>query len=136
MGPALLHHISLGVADIERSAAFYDAVLAPLGYARVWEDLRPGEEDQAVGYGIPGGDDKLAIKHRPIGQRPPGPGFHLAFTAPSRDAVAAFHAAALAHGGSDNGAPGPRLDYSVDYYAAFVLDPDGHPLEAVVNAAQ
>lgn len=89
-----------------------------------------------MGYGMPGGDDKLALKHRPIGQRPLGPGFHLAFAAPSRDAVAAFHAAALAHGGSDNGAPGPRLDYGPDYHAAFVLDPDGHPLEAVVNAAQ
>lgn len=129
----MLHHISLGVADIERSAVFYEAVLAPLGYVEVWEDLRPGEEDQAVGYGLPGGGDKLALKHRPLGQRAPGPGFHLAFAAPSRQAVADFHAAALRHGGRDDGAPGLRPDYDPDYYAAFVVDPDGHPIEAVFN---
>ena len=130
----MLHHISFGVSDIERSAAFYDAVLAPLGYGRVWEDLNPGDPDQAVGYGIAGGGDKLAIKHRPDGQRPPGPGFHLAFAAPSRQAVDEFHSAAIAHGGRDNGRPGLRPDYGEHYYAAFVVDPDGHALEAVINS--
>jgi catechol 2,3-dioxygenase-like lactoylglutathione lyase family enzyme len=129
----MLHHISLGVADIERAAAFYDAALAPLGYVRVWDDLAPGANDQAVGYGSPGGGDKLAIKLRPEGQRPPGPGFHLAFAAPDRQAVAAFHAAALAHGGTDNGGPGLRAHYGANYFAAFVVDPDGHPIEAVFN---
>ncbi len=71
----MLHHASLGVSDIERSAAFYDAALAALGYIRVWDDLRPGQTGQAIGYGLPGGGDKLAIKHRPDGQRAPGPGF-------------------------------------------------------------
>jgi catechol 2,3-dioxygenase-like lactoylglutathione lyase family enzyme len=130
----MLHHLSFGVSDIERSASFYDAVLAPLGYARVWEDIRPGAADQAVGYGFAGGDDKFAIKLRPQGQLAPGPGFHLAFAAPDRSAVDAFHAAALTCGGRDNGAPGLRLDYGPHYYAAFVFDPDGYWIEAVINA--
>lgn len=129
----MLHHISLGVADIERAASFYDAALAPLGYVRVWEDLRPGEADQAVGYGAPGGGDKLAIKHQPEGRHVPGPGFHLAFAAPDRQAVDRFHAAALSHGGSDNGKPGLRPHYGAHYYAAFAVDPDGHHVEAVFN---
>ncbi|AMS39464.1 MULTISPECIES: VOC family protein [Aminobacter] len=131
----MLHHISLGVSDIDRAAAFYDAALAPLGYVRVWEDLSPGPDDQAVGYGVAGGGDKLALKQRSKGQRPPGPGFHLAFAAPDRQAVAAFHAAALAHGGKDNGGPGLRAHYGPTYFAAFVIDPDGHPIEAVFNQA-
>ena len=130
----MLHHLSFGVADIERASAFYDAVLAPLGYVRVWSDLRPGEAGQAVGYGLPGGGDKLALKHRPDGQRPPGPGFHLAFAAPDRAAVDRFHEAALRSGGRDNGAPGLRTHYGPHYYAAFVIDPDGHAIEAVFNA--
>lgn len=130
----MLHHLSFGVSDIERAAAFYDAVLAPLGYVRVWADLRPGEAGQAVGYGAPEGGDKLALKFRPEGQRPPGPGFHLAFAAPDRQAVADFHDAALRLGGQDNGAPGLRLRYGPHYYAAFVIDPDGHQIEAVFNS--
>jgi catechol 2,3-dioxygenase-like lactoylglutathione lyase family enzyme len=132
----MLHHLSFGVSDIERSAAFYDAVLAPLGYGRVWEDLRSGEVDQAVGYGPPGGGDKLAIKYRPGNQRPPGPGFHLAFVSQSRQAVVEFYNAALEHGGSDNGVPGLRAHYGPHYYAAFVVDPDGHHIEAVFNSAE
>ena len=132
----MLHHISLGVSNIERAAAFYDAALAPLGYVRVWDDLRPGEPDQAVGYGPPGGGDKLALKFRPKGQRAPGPGFHLAFAAPDRQSIARFYAAALAHGGKDNGGPGLRADYGPHYYAAFVVDADGHHLEAVFNAPE
>ena len=131
----MLHHLSLGVSDIERAATFYDAALAPLGYARVWEDLRPGEADQAVGYGVAGGGDKLALKHRPGQQRPPAPGFHLAFAAPNREAVSKFHEAALRNGGKDNGAPGLRPHYGPHYYAAFVIDPDGHAIEAVFNSA-
>lgn len=130
----MLHHISLGVSDIKRSAAFYDAVLATIGYVRVWDDLRPGKDDQAVGYGVAGGGDKLAIKLSRKGHRPPGPGFHLAFAAPDRESVARFHTAALDHGGRDNGAPGLRAHYGPHYYAAFVIDPDGHHIEAVFNA--
>jgi len=125
----MLHHVSFGVADLRRSAGFYDAVLSALGYVRVWAD------DTAVGYGLPGGDDGLALKLRE-NARPPGPGFHLAFAALSREAVIAFHAAALRHGGQDDGAPGPRPHYGPDYYAAFVVDPDGVHIEAVVHGAE
>lgn len=126
----MLHHISLGARNIEAAARFYDRVLAPLGFVRVWSDLRPGQSGQAVGYGAPGADDVLAIKQvaQPI---PDLPGFHLALAAPSHAAVDAFHAAALAAGGRDNGAPGLRPDYGAKYYAAFVIDPEGHRLEAV-----
>jgi catechol 2,3-dioxygenase-like lactoylglutathione lyase family enzyme len=131
----MLHHISLGVADIARSAAFYDQVLAPLGYVRVWSDIRPGQQEQAVGFGSPGGGDKLALKQ--VGHATGGQlvGFHVAFAAPTRDAVAGFHAAALAGGGADNGGPGVREHYGPDYCAAFVVDLDGHHLEAVCKAA-
>jgi catechol 2,3-dioxygenase-like lactoylglutathione lyase family enzyme len=125
----MLHHVSFGVADLERSAAFYDAALAALGYARVWTDAT------AVGYGLPGGGDELAIKLTEAAAAP-GPGFHLAFAAPSRAAVAQFHGAALRHGGTDNGAPGFRPEYGAHYYAAFVIDPDGYRIEAVLNDAR
>lgn len=121
----MLGHLSFGVEDLERAAAFYDAALAPLGYVRVWTSVK------GVGYGPPGGGDKLALFPRPGQVVAPGAGFHLAFDAPSRDAVDAFHAAALAAGGTDDGAPGLRPHYSPSYYAAFVRDPDGHKLEAV-----
>jgi N-acetylglutamate synthase len=129
----MLHHISLGAVDIERAAHFYDAVMKPLGFLRVWTDLRPGEQEQAVGYGPEGSGDKLAVKQvaQPV---PEIPGFHVAFAAPSRAAVIAFHAAALAHGGRDNGPPGLRPDYGPNYFAAFVVDPEGHRLEAVCKS--
>jgi catechol 2,3-dioxygenase-like lactoylglutathione lyase family enzyme len=121
----MLGHLSFGVGDLARSAEFYDRVLAALGYVRVWSNLR------GVGFGEKGGEDKLALFAQPKRGRPPGPGFHLAFTAPSRGAVDMFHAAALGAGGRDCGAPGPRPHYGTTYYAAFVLDPDGYKLEAV-----
>jgi catechol 2,3-dioxygenase-like lactoylglutathione lyase family enzyme len=122
----MLHHLSLVVADLKRSAAFYDAAMGALGYVRVWTD------DTAIGYGQVAGEDKLAIKQR-SDARPPGAGFHVAFAAPSREAVDAFHAAAMAHGARDNGAPGLRPHYGPNYYAAFVFDPDGYAVEAVIN---
>jgi catechol 2,3-dioxygenase-like lactoylglutathione lyase family enzyme len=130
MRPAL-HHLSLGVADLERSARFYDAALAELGLVRVWSDVRPGEPRQAIGYGHPGQGDVLALKHRTGAEVTTGAGFHVAFAALSRAGVDRFHAAALAHGGSCNGPPGLRPAYGEHYYAAFVRDPDGHLLEAV-----
>ncbi|MDE1994852.1 MAG: VOC family protein [Rhizobiaceae bacterium] len=132
----MLHHISFGVSDIQKAATFYDAAFAPLGYVRVWADLNPGDHDQAIGYGPPGGGDKFAIKSRGSDARAPGSGFHLAFAAPSRDAVVCFHDAALAHGGTDNGPPGLRLHYGPNYFAAFVIDPDGHRIEVVTKAAE
>ncbi|MDW5317337.1 VOC family protein [Rhizobium sp. PL01] len=130
----MLHHISFGISDMERAAAFYDAALAPLGYVRVWEDLVAGDPDQAIGCGIADVGDKLAIKLRPDGQRPPGPGFNLALASPSRQAVDDFHRAALENGGRDNGEPGLRAGYGPNDYAAVVIDPDDHPIEAVFNA--
>ncbi len=129
----MLHHISLGAEDIERATRFYDAVLKPLGFVRVWTDLRPGEQEQAVGYGPEGSGDRLAIK-QVTRQVPEIPGFHVAFAAPSRAAVTAFHSAALAYGGRDNGPPGLRPHYGPNYFAAFVVDPDGHRLEAVCKS--
>ena len=123
----MLHHLSFAVADLARSAAFYDAALAALGYRRVWS----GERE--IGYGTRDGEDQFAIKLRSGAVAPPGPGFHLAFAAPSRAAVDAFHAAALRCGGRDDGAPGLRLQYAPGYYAAFVIDPDGYRVEAVIN---
>jgi catechol 2,3-dioxygenase-like lactoylglutathione lyase family enzyme len=124
---SMLHHLSFAVADLARSAAFYDATLAPLGYVRVWAD------ETAVGYGSPGGDDQFAIKVGPDGMIAPGEGFHVAFAAPSREAMAAFYRAALEHGGRDNGGSGLHPEYGSHYYAAFVFDPDGYRLEAVIN---
>ncbi len=90
------------------------------------------EDATAIGYGQVDGQDKLCLKLDPRAAAPGG-GFHLALAAPSREAVNRFHAAALTHGGRDNGAPGLRLDYGPHYYAAFVVDPDGHRIEAVIN---
>jgi catechol 2,3-dioxygenase-like lactoylglutathione lyase family enzyme len=125
----MLHHLSFAVTDLARSAKFYDAALAPLGYVRVWAN------DTAVGYGLTGGDDKFAIKLRPKTAPPPGDGFHVAFTAPSQQAVKDFYKTALAHGGSDNGGCGLHPEYGDHYFAAFVIDPDGYRIEAVKNDA-
>ncbi len=121
----MLGHLSFGVEDLGRAVQFYDRILAPLGFVRVWSNER------GAGFGPKGGGDKLALFARPGQVIPPGPGFHLAFDAPSRAAVDAFHAAAMAAGGRDAGAPGLRPHYSATYYAAFVIDLDGYKLEAV-----
>ncbi|MBI1774219.1 MAG: VOC family protein [Proteobacteria bacterium] len=124
----MLQHISFGVADLQRSAAFYDAVLKPLGYARVMEF------DTAVGFGEPSRPmfwlNAVGPTNAPM---PVPPGTHLAFGAASRASVDAFHAAALGAGGGDNGPPGLRPHYHANYYAAFVIDPDGHRIEAVCH---
>lgn len=120
----MLHHLSLPVADIDRARRIYDPALGALGYQQAFL------ADDAVGYGLEPGKDKLCLKR----VAEPGTlaqGFHVAFTAPSRAAVDAFHQAALAGGARDNGAPGLRPHYGENYYAAFVIDADGHPIEAV-----
>jgi catechol 2,3-dioxygenase-like lactoylglutathione lyase family enzyme len=126
----MLHHLSLAVADLARSGAFYDAALSSLGYARV------GADEWGMGYGAPGGgksNDQFAIRLKPGGVIAPGEEFHIAFTAPSREAVAAFYKAALEHGGKDNGGSGLHPEYGKNYFAAFVFDPDGYRIEAVIN---
>ena len=125
----MLHHLSLPVSDIARSDAFYNAALSALGYVRVWA------YEHAVGYGYPGGGDKFAIKLSQNLVVPPDIGFHVAFAAQNRESVATFHAEALRNGGRDNGPAGLRPHYGENYYAAFVLDPDGYQVEAVINAA-
>jgi catechol 2,3-dioxygenase-like lactoylglutathione lyase family enzyme len=121
----LLAHLSFGVSDLARTTAFYDACMRALGYDRVFTG--PG----SVGYGRPGTTiDRLLLILQLEPPRPPGPGFHLAFIAPNRQAINLFHAAALEFGGTDQGAPALRPQYGPNYYAAFVLDPDGYKLEA------
>lgn len=125
----MFDHLSLGVADLDRAVALHDAALEPLGLVRLWRTAR------AVGYGPPGftGEAPLALIEHGADARPPGAGFHLALAATSREAVDRFHAAAVAHGAIDDGPPGIREQYGPGYYAAFVRDPDGHRLEAVLH---
>jgi catechol 2,3-dioxygenase-like lactoylglutathione lyase family enzyme len=116
-------HVKLPVADLDASRRFYTAALAALGYRLVYEGL------SSLGWGMGDGgdeDEPFAVEQAAA----PGAGSHIAFTAGSRMEVDAFHSAALAAGGRDNGAPGDR-PYGAAYYAAFVLDPDGHNIEAV-----
>lgn len=122
-------HISIGVSDLDRSARFYDAAFAPLGIVC----LKRGQ--RGVEYGPPGfvGESPFAIVKEGAKARAPGAGAHMAFAAKTRDAVDAFHAAAVANGGVDDGPPGIRSSYNPGYYAAFVLDPDGYRLEAVLH---
>ena len=124
----MLHHLSIAVTDLKRATIFYDAALMPLGYVRVFTG------DESVGYGYAGQGDKLLLNLEPQ-VSVPGEGFHLAFSASEPEHVDRFHAAALLHGGRCNGQPGPRPDYGDNYYAAFVFDPDGYRIEAVVNQA-
>jgi catechol 2,3-dioxygenase-like lactoylglutathione lyase family enzyme len=126
----VLDHLSIGVSDLARAAAFYDAVLAALGYVRLFTHPR------AVGYGKPGDKDEgFAILAAGPEARAPGTGCHIALAAASCDAVDAFHAAALRAGAVDEGAPGLRPHYGAGYYAAFVRDLDGYRIEAVCHEA-
>ena len=124
----MIDHITFGVSEFARSTAFYDAALAPLGVRRLF-DVHKEHSDgvDVTGYG----DDRpwfwLAAQNPTTGM------LHVAFQAQSRAAVDAFHAAAIKAGGIDNGAPGLRPHYHADYYGAFVLDPDGHNIEAVCH---
>lgn len=127
----MFSHISLGTSDLARAAQFYDAALLPLGFFRVWSDER------AIGYGKEGEEDRFTLFDESEACVPlaAGPGFHLAFEAPDRNAVDNFHRHAIDAGGRCDGAPGPRPQYGKTYYAAFVVDPDGYRLEAVYQYA-
>jgi catechol 2,3-dioxygenase-like lactoylglutathione lyase family enzyme len=118
----VIEHVSLRCRNVKKSRAFYEAALKPLGYraTQVYPD--------AVGFMAEGHTSFWVTKGRVATPT------HIAFRTRSRRTVEAFHRAALAAGGTDNGGPGLRRDYSPSYYAAFVLDPDGHNMEAVTFA--
>jgi catechol 2,3-dioxygenase-like lactoylglutathione lyase family enzyme len=127
----MLDHVSLGVGDFAHARAFYDRVLAPLG-ARLVMLVAGAPGHEAAGYGLREQEPKFWIgAAKPVA--PPPAGQHVAFAAPDRAAVDAFHREALLAGARDNGAPGLRPHYHANYYAAFVIDPDGHHLEAVCH---
>ena len=129
----MLDHVSLGVTDINRSRRFYDATLRPLGLVRIVDFGEGRGSDYGAAPGPLGVEFTIT---REAELRTPIPGAHLCFRAPDRAAVDAFHRAALATGGRDDGAPGLRTHYHADYYGAFVFDPDGHRIEAVCHAPE
>jgi catechol 2,3-dioxygenase-like lactoylglutathione lyase family enzyme len=119
----MINHISIGVKSTARTKAFYDAALKPLGYRCLSES--PG----SLGYGAKDVVLWISEVKKPV---PPDmeSGLHFCFDAPTRKSVDAFHKSAMAEGGKDNGKPGLRADYGENYYAAFVIDPDGYRIEA------
>lgn len=125
----MINHVSIGVHDVARSKKFYDAALKPLGYRL----LSDGET--SLGYG-----DKAVALWVQKAERPVpadmASGLHFCFDAPSRKSVDGFYKAAMAAGGKDNGPAGLRTDYGDNYYAGFVIDPDGYRLEAYCDKAK
>lgn len=118
----MIDHLIMPVGDYAASRAFYEQALDPLGYRLIFET------DGACGFGILEKPDFFIRQGGAV-----SPPIHLAFTSRDRAAVDAFHSRALAAGGVDNGPPGLRPDYHPNYYGAFVLDPDGHNVEAVCH---
>lgn len=123
----MFSHVTIGTNDPERALKFYDAVMATLGHERFFTG------DGYAGYGSQTGDQTWIT--RPFDGKPAsvGNGMHIAFLAPDRATVDAFHATALANGGTDEGAPGPRPHYHPNYYGAYVRDLDGNKLQAVCH---
>ena len=122
----MIDHTGLTIANPTKSLAFYDKALAPLGYTKLMEVPKEYTEGKTVaGYGVAPKADFWVAEGKPNEPR-----IHVAFRADSRKHVDDFYRAALAAGGKDNGAPGIRAHYHKDYYGAFVLDPDGHNIEA------
>ena len=119
----MINHVSIGVHDIAKAKSFYDAALKPLGYTCLTVT------ESSLGYGK--ASVVLWISHvkSPV-KSDLGSGLHFCFDAPTRNGVDAFHKAALASGGHDNGKPGLRTEYGENYYAAFAIDPDGYRIEA------
>jgi catechol 2,3-dioxygenase-like lactoylglutathione lyase family enzyme len=118
----MIDHVGITVSNIAKSKPFYSAAFAPLGYAVIMDG------GGFAGFGK-GGKPDFWIAESPT----PPSGVHIALLAPDRATVDAFHQSAMAAGGRDNGAPGPRSQYHPTYYGAFVLDPDGHNIEAVCH---
>lgn len=123
----MLNHISIGVRNIAKTKKFYDAALKPLGYKCL------SEAEGSLGYGADAVVLWISATEHPVPANKDS-GLHFCFDAPTRKSVDAFHKAALAAGGRDNGKPGLRADYGDNYYAAFVVDPDGYRLEAYCAA--
>src|SRR4051794_10719271 len=124
--PGVVDHVKFTVSDYERSRAFYETALAPLGFTLLMEFPGAG-----AGFGTPGRPSFfIEASGEPADRR-----LHIALRAPTRAHVDAFYAAAIDAGGIDNGGPGIRAHYHPDYYAAYVLDPDGHNIEAVCHEA-
>lgn len=119
----MFDHVSIGVKDTARSGKFYDAVLKPLGFERL------SDSPSSLGYGKDAVGLWVGASQAPV-KPDMRSGLHFCFAAPNRKAVDAFHAAGLKAGGRDNGAPGVRADYGPNYYAAFLVDPDGYRIEA------
>lgn len=120
----MIDHVSIAVSDLARSAAFYDVVLAPLGFTRL------ADRERTIGFGkkYPEFWLNLRPEMEPVSE---GTGIHICLRANSREAVDAFHASALSNGGCDGGAPGDRQAQMTVYYGAFIRDPDGNKIEAV-----
>lgn len=119
----MIDHVGFKVSDLDRSREFYERALAPLGYRLIMSHPISG-----AGFGA---------GRKPtfwISPGSPVAGLHIAITAADARAVQAFHRAAIDAGGRDNGAPGPRPEYHPGYYGAFVLDPDGYNIEAVLHS--
>lgn len=125
----MIDHVGFSVSDYERSKAFYLKALAPLGYS-VFREGAPEGGGAQVGFWADGKPDFWISAGTPLQGM-----LHVSFTAKDRATVDAFYRAGLAAGGRDNGAPGVRAHYHPSYYGAFVLDPDGHNVEAVCHAA-
>jgi catechol 2,3-dioxygenase-like lactoylglutathione lyase family enzyme len=128
----VIDHVGIRVSDMPASRRMYEAALAELGFSVLGEGEFEG--DAYVLFGRTGDDD---FSVHTVGSKPGRDrvttGAHIAFSAPSADAVERWHGAALRHGGTDNGPPGLRPEYSGQYFAAFVLDPDGNNVEAVFH---
>jgi catechol 2,3-dioxygenase-like lactoylglutathione lyase family enzyme len=119
----VINHVSIGVRELGRTKRFYDAALRPLGYTCLSEGA------ESLGYGQDRAAFWISATNHPV-PADERSGLHFCFTAPTRASVNDFHTAALAAGGRDNGKPGLRTEYGPNYYAAFVIDPDGYRLEA------
>jgi catechol 2,3-dioxygenase-like lactoylglutathione lyase family enzyme len=129
--PNMLDHVSLGVSNLERSRRFYDAVLRPVGLVRTVDFQGRGSD-----YGAMAGQLGVEFTITAESNVSRVQGMHICFRAPNREAVHAFYAAALTAGGRDDGKPGVRQEYHSHYYAAFVVDPDGHRIEVVCHAPE
>ncbi|HEX3409879.1 MAG TPA: VOC family protein [Candidatus Binataceae bacterium] len=119
----MISHVSVGVRDLVKSGKFYDTALAPLGYKRLFDSA------EGLGYGAVSPELWVMRVDRPVAADAAS-GLHFCLEAPSRASVDQFHAEGVKAGGKDNGKPGLRKDYGDNYYAAFVVDPDGYRLEA------